>query len=242
MVAPLPGHQEDPAEAGNALILDRVTKVYATRSPHPVVALDDVSLSLANGEVVALMGPSGCGKSTLLQIAGCLDRPTQGRVVLGCLDVTQAPSHRLHQIRNRMVGFVFQQHRLLPNLSALENVAVPLRYAGMSRRRAADEAGEWLERVGLADRRHHVPSELSGGERQRVAVVRALINRPELVLADEPTGELDSENGEQILDLIAQLNAELGTTFLIATHDSSVAGRADRIIRLRDGRLADAAS
>ena len=238
MVANAASPEHEPAAAESALVLDGISKVYEASASHPVRALDRVSLSLAHGEIAALMGPSGCGKSTLLQIAGCLDRPTRGRVVVDGIDVSTSPPHRLHHVRNQKIGFVFQQHHLLPNLSAVENVSVPLRYAGVPKRRALDESLTWLERVGLSDRAHHFPAELSGGERQRVAVVRALINRPRIVLADEPTGELDSATGEAIINLMLDLNAQLGAAFLIATHDLDVASRAHRIIRLKDGRLA----
>lgn len=227
----------DREDAQSPLVLEDVSKVYGGRSTHPVRALEDVRLRLNPGEIAALVGPSGCGKSTLLQIAGCLDRPTRGRVILDGLDVTAVPSHRLHRIRNRMVGFIFQQHHLLPNLTAVENVSVPLRYAGAPRRQALDEAMAWLDRVGLADRARHLPAELSGGERQRIAVVRALVNKPRIVLADEPTGELDSAASEQVMSLMLELNARTKAAFLIATHDPGVAGRAHRIIRLQDGRV-----
>ena len=238
MVAPVSPPAAGRGAAPSALVLDDVSKVYEGRSAHPVRALERVSLRLSQGEVAALVGPSGCGKSTLLHIAGCLDRPTSGRVVVDGLDVTELPASRLHRVRNRVIGFIFQQHHLLSHLTAVENVAVPLRYAGVSRGEALEMAFAWLERVGLGGRARHFPGELSGGERQRVAVARALVNQPRIVLADEPTGELDSATGDQVVRLMLDLSAQTGAALLIATHDPNVANRAHRIIRMQDGRLA----
>jgi putative ABC transport system ATP-binding protein len=201
-----------------------------------VRALDDVSMTVAPGEMVAITGPSGSGKSTLMHILGCLDQPDQGRYVLAGEDVSLLRRDDLADIRNRRIGFVFQTFNLLPRLSALENVELPLLYAGQSR--ARDRAIETLKAVGLGDRMSHSPNQLSGGQRQRVSVARALINDPDLVLADEPTGNLDTKTGEEIMCLLESLNAE-GRTIVIVTHDTAVAKRCRRQIHIRDGRIVE---
>src|ERR1043166_5537804 len=200
-----------------------------------VHALRDVSLEIARGEYVAIMGPSGSGKSTLMNVVGCLDTPTSGRYELNGTDVSQMDDNQLAEVRNREIGFVFQTFNLLPRSNALHNVELPLIYAGESaeeRRRTALEA---LRQVGLADRIHHKPNELSGGQRQRVAVARALVNKPSILLADEPTGNLDSKTGAEIMTLFADL-AQKGNTIIVVTHEEEVAKHARRIIRIRDGR------
>jgi putative ABC transport system ATP-binding protein len=218
-----------------ALTLEGVSKVYAM-GDHEVHALRTVSFAVPAGEYVALMGPSGSGKTTLMNIIGILDRPSGGRCLLGGEDVSRLDAVAQAVMRNRHVGFVFQAFHLVPRLSALENVEVPLVYAGyppsVRRRRAL----EVLDRVGLADRGHHHTSQLSGGQRQRVAIARALAVEPSLLLADEPTGNLDSETGEEILALFDQLNAG-GVTMVVVTHESDVAVRCQRVLTLRDGRL-----
>lgn len=220
-----------------AASLHGVSKVYKPGTPGEIIALDKIDLEIASGETVALTGPSGCGKSTLLSILGLLDRPTTGRVRLAGVDVQSVAKGELPHLRNRYVGFVFQRHHLIGALTAVENVAVPLRYRGVPRQRALRTAAAWLDRVGLSHRLHHLPSELSGGEQQRVAVARALVGEPTLLLADEPTGELDSGNASRLIELLAELNRELGQTIVIATHDREVAAACHRLLEMRDGRL-----
>ncbi len=201
-----------------------------------VRALRGVTLGIESGGFISVMGPSGSGKSTLLNILGCMDRPTDGTVLLDGVNLGKVRPRQLPKIRREKVGFVFQQYQLLSYLTAMENVMLPLRYADVGRRAARKRALDVLERVGLGDRAHHRPAELSGGQQQRVAIARALINRPAIVLADEPTGNLDSKSGDEILDLLRELN-ETGQTFIIVTHDPRVAERTDRTIYLHDGEV-----
>jgi putative ABC transport system ATP-binding protein len=218
------------------VIVNHVEKVYAT-GQRTVAALRGVSLEMLAGEFVALMGPSGCGKSTLLHLLGGMDRPTHGRVVIGGTELATLSETALAQFRRRRVGFIFQFFNLLPTLTVLENAALPLMLDGVSDHEAQERAMVLLERVGLHTRASHFPAELSGGEMQRVAVARAVISKPALILADEPTGSLDSENGRQVMALLRELNHELGLTIVLATHDDEAARFAGRIIRLRDGMI-----
>ncbi|MEJ1160799.1 ABC transporter ATP-binding protein [Prosthecomicrobium sp. N25] len=214
---------------------DGLTKVYATGDVE-VPALAGASFRIARGSFVAVMGPSGSGKSTLMNLIGCLDRPTRGRLLIDGVDVAALPSDALAAIRRKTIGFVFQSFNLLPRLTALENVGMPLSYGGVSTRARRGRSAELLAAVGLADRGRHYPPQLSGGQKQRVAIARALVNDPSLILADEPTGALDSRTGREILALMQRLNRD-GRTIVVVTHDEEVARHAGRILRFRDGRL-----
>lgn len=213
----------------------KLTKIYPM-GEEEVHALRGVSFSVRRNEYIAIMGPSGSGKSTLLHILGCLDRPTSGDLTIEGTNVLQATDNRLAEIRNRRIGFVFQNFNLMARATALENVELPLIYGGVRRKERRERALAALERVGLADRLHHRPAELSGGQRQRVAIARALVTEPAFILADEPTGSLDSKTSVQIMELFAQLHQE-GNTLLVITHNQSVAQEAQRIIELLDGRI-----
>jgi putative ABC transport system ATP-binding protein len=199
-----------------------------------IEVLKGLNLNIHRNEYVALMGPSGSGKSTLMNIMGCLDTPTKGSYVLNGNDVSSMLDDELAIIRNKEIGFVFQQFNLLPRLSALENVALPLVYAGISKKEREQQAKYYLEQVNLADRWHHKPNELSGGQCQRVAIARALVNKPSIILADEPTGNLDSKTSIEIMDIFSSIHAN-GNTVVLVTHEEEIALHARRIIRLRDG-------
>jgi putative ABC transport system ATP-binding protein len=213
-----------------------VERVYRLGEDVEVRALAGVSLRIARGEFVAIMGSSGSGKSTLMHILGCLDAPTAGRYLLDGVDVRDIPEDDLADLRNRKIGFVFQSFNLVARTTALANVELPLAYAGLGRRERRARATAALAAVGLEDRLHHLPSELSGGQQQRAAVARAIVTDPAIVLADEPTGNLDSHSTEEILGVFARLNAE-GRTVVLITHESDVAARARRVVRLGDGRV-----
>ncbi len=215
------------------VIAQDLVKVYGDGAE--VRALDGLTMTVGRGEFVAVMGPSGSGKSTLLHILGALDRPTSGEIWVDGQNLARIRD--LDTFRARTVGFVFQLHNLIPTLTARENVEVPMMGQPVGRRERRRRAEELLERVGLRDRMNHLPNQMSGGERQRVAIARALANRPALLLADEPTGNLDSQSGAEVVALMRELNRDLGTTIIIVTHDPSVARRADRILLMRDGRI-----
>ena len=215
--------------------LKDVYKIYPM-GDETVHALDGVSLSIDQGEFVAIVGSSGSGKSTAMNIICCLDVPTSGSYHLGGVDVSTMDDDQQAEIRNKMLGFIFQQYNLIPKLSVLENVELPLLYAGVPAEERRNRAIHSLERVGLADKRKHLPSQLSGGQQQRVSIARALAGSPSVILADEPTGALDSRTGREVLGFLKKLNRE-GDTVVLITHDNSIAVRADRIIRLQDGRI-----
>ncbi len=217
-----------------------VEQLFHMGKRNVVHALRGTDLEVGAGEFVAVMGPSGSGKTTLLNVIGCLSRPTAGHVVLGDRDVTKLRDRELDAIRGREIGFVFQGYSLIPTRTALENVMMAAEYAGVPRQERRPRAIEMLERVGLSDRVDQMASELSGGEQQRVAIARALVKRPSLVLADEPTGNLDSVSADEIISLVANLRTD-GQTILMVTHDPKMAGYADRVVFLRDGRVVDEA-
>lgn len=218
--------------------LSGVCKHYNLGSQE-IPVLKNLSLRIQQNDFIALMGPSGSGKSTLMNIIGCLDTPSSGMYLLRGRDVGSLGDAELAEVRNRHIGFVFQQFNLLPRLSALENVKLPLVYAGVSGRERNDIAMQALEQVGLAGRAQHRPSELSGGQNQRVAIARALVNKPDIILADEPTGNLDSATSAEIMELFHQIHRQ-GNTIVLVTHEDSIAAHAQRIIRLKDGQIAPA--
>ena len=215
--------------------LNNVYKIYRM-GEEEVHALDGISLTIDEGEFVAIVGHSGSGKSTAMNIIGCLDVPTSGTYKLGGIDVSTMDDDQQAEIRNKMLGFIFQQYNLIPKLSVQENVELPLLYAGVSAEERRQRAVDALARVGLAEKRKNLPSQLSGGQQQRVSIARALAGDPSVILADEPTGALDSRTGREVLSFLQQLNAE-GDTVVLITHDNSIAVKAKRIIRLQDGRI-----
>lgn len=219
----------------NILKLEGVSKIYRMDGVS-VKALDNVSLEIAEGEFVSIVGPSGSGKSTLMHIVGCLDTPTSGKVLLDGQEVSRMTERQLAQVRNKKIGFVFQQFNLLPRTSALENVSLPLLYNGTSSSQAPKKAAEVLRQVGLGDRLDHHPNQLSGGQQQKVAIARALVTNPSIILADEPTGNLDSKSGAEIMEIFKNLHRQ-GRTIILVTHDDDIASQAQRIIRLKDGKI-----
>lgn len=221
-------------KVNNVVTANNLTKTY-TMGDVEVHALRGLSLEIATGEVVAIMGPSGSGKTTLMNILGALDRPTSGEYFLDGESVAKMDDEQLADIRNRKVGFVFQSFNLLPRASALHNVELPLRYSKMNGVNRKQQAKQALESVGLGDRMRHQPNELSGGQQQRVAIARALVNHPSIVMADEPTGNLDTKSGDEVMDLLLDLNKERGTTLIIITHDPEIAEQTQRVIHIRDG-------
>ena len=225
--------KEEISSNGWVIQAENLTKVYKMGEVE-VHALNGLSLKIACGEVVSIMGPSGSGKSTLMNIIGCLDRPTSGEYILDDEPVARLTDDQLATIRNRKVGFVFQSFNLLSRATALANVELPLRYSGVTRG-TKERAIAALEAVGLSDRMYHRPNELSGGQMQRVAIARALVNDPAIILADEPTGNLDTKSGHEILELLLKFNREKGTTLIIVTHAPDIAAQSQRIIRIRDG-------
>ena len=218
-----------------AITLTDITKIYSM-GDHTVEALSGVSLSIQAGEFVAIMGPSGSGKSTLMNIIGCLDRPTSGSYLLDGQQVAHLTDDELAVTRNKKIGFVFQNFNLLPRMSALLNVALPLVYGGKKKSERLDRAARAMNMVGLGNRSHHRPNELSGGQRQRVAIARALVNDPAIIMADEPTGNLDSKSGEEIMAIFADLNKQ-GRTVILVTHEPDIAAFARRTIFVRDGKI-----
>ena len=217
------------------LELQNICKDYI-QGKREVPVLQDICFSLQKGEYAAVMGPSGSGKTTLMNIIGCLDQATRGTYLLDGRDVGSCTENQMSDIRLRKIGFVFQNFQLLPRQSALDNVALPLIYAGVSRKERQRRAEAALERVGLSERMYFKPSQLSGGQKQRVAIARAMVNHPELLLADEPTGSLDSRSGEQVMELFGELHRE-GVSILMITHDPGIAAYADRTVEIRDGRI-----
>ena len=216
--------------------LDSITKTYLL-GKESVNVLNNISLKIVQGEFVAIMGPSGSGKSTLMNMIGCLDKPTTGDYFLSGENVSHYNDNELARVRNQSIGFVFQQFHLLPRLSALKNVELPMIYAGVSKAERQSRAEEALKKVGLSDRMDHLPNALSGGQKQRVAIARAIVNKPKIILADEPTGALDSKTSMSIMEQFRELNEEEGVTVIVVTHESEVAEYANRTIFVRDGMI-----
>ena len=227
--------EEKTSRQTEVIRIEDLHKTYILGS-QKVNALDGVSLSINKNDYIAIMGPSGSGKSTMMNILGCLDTPTSGRYVLGGTDVSQMEDSQLAEVRNRQIGFVFQSFNLLPRYSALENVALPLIYCGTPIKERTSLADKALDTVGLSDRKDHKPSELSGGQRQRVAIARAIINNPTIILADEPTGNLDTKTSVEIMNIFEKIYRQ-GNTIIIVTHEEDISKFARRIVRLRDGKI-----
>ncbi len=220
-----------------AVELNEVTKCYGEKEKEcRVTALDNVTLKIEKEEFITIMGPSGSGKSTLLHIIGLLDEASEGEIFLSKIKTTNMTDDQRAEVRNKKIGFVFQAFNLIPSLNVLENVEMPQTISGVDKKERAKNATKILERLGMGNRINHYPNQLSGGEKQRVAIARALINDPEIILADEPTGNLDSKNGQEVLDILEELHRG-GKTIIVVTHDQSVAKRCERIVRLKDGKL-----
>jgi len=218
--------------------LINVTKVYKT-GRFEVIALNNVSMKIEDGEFIAIMGPSGSGKTTLLNLIGCLDKPTKGKIMIDGIDTSQLTDKQLTELRRDKIGFIFQQYYLIPTLTALENVELPMIFKGIPRSERIRRAKELLSLVGLEREMNRMPNELSGGQQQRVAIARALANDPSILLCDEPTGNLDRKSGKVVMDLIKKLNEERGVTVVLVTHDAEVARYAERVVKIVDGRITD---
>ncbi len=216
--------------------LENVWKTYRPSESVEVHAVRGVSLTIKDGEFVAIVGASGSGKSTLMHLMGCLDIPTKGRILLDGKDISKMDPSELARIRGKIIGFVFQNYNLIPSLTALQNVELPMIFQGVEKRKMRERAVSLLQMLGLGDRMGHLPNQLSGGQQQRVAIARALANNPKMILADEPTGNLDSKSGKEVLDLLVGLNKK-GKTLVVVTHDKSIAKKAKRIVKIKDGRI-----
>jgi len=216
--------------------LENVWKTYRPSESVEVHAVRGVSLTIKDGEFVAIVGASGSGKSTLMHLMGCLDIPTKGRILLDGKDISKMDPSELARIRGKVIGFVFQNYNLIPSLTALQNVELPMIFQGVEKRKMRERAVSLLQMLGLGDRMGHLPNQLSGGQQQRVAIARALANNPKMILADEPTGNLDSKSGKEVLDLLVGLNKK-GKTLVVVTHDKSIAKKAKRIVKIKDGRI-----
>ena len=230
------GESEAKEELRRMIRAEHLSKVYRMGKIE-VPALRDVSLKIEEGEFLAIVGPSGSGKSTLLNMLGCLDKPTSGAVFIGGVNTASLSENELAEIRRKKIGFIFQQFNLIHSLTALENVALPMFFAGVKSDARIKRAAELLAKVGLRERMHHKPSELSGGQQQRVAIARALSNNPAVIIGDEPTGNVDSETGDAIMGILEGLNRNEGRTIIVVTHDTEIAAHAPRVIRMKDGRL-----
>ena len=230
------GEGEAKEELRRMIRTEHLSKVYRMGKIE-VPALRDVSLEIEEGEFLAIVGPSGSGKSTLLNMLGCLDKPTSGAVFIGGVNTALLSENELAEIRREKIGFIFQQFNLIHSLTALENVALPMFFAGVKSDARIKRAAELLAKVGLRERMHHKPSELSGGQQQRVAIARALSNNPAVIIGDEPTGNVDSETGDAIMGILEGLNRNEGRTIIVVTHDTEIAAHAPRVIRMKDGRL-----
>jgi lipoprotein-releasing system ATP-binding protein len=228
---------KDMPQTDNIIEIRGLTKVYGDGVE--VRALDGLDLDVKKGEFLSIVGPSGSGKSTLLHMIGILDTPTKGTILIDDQDVTSMDDQQRSSARNKLLGFIFQYHHLLPDFTALENVMMPLLIAGKKKDEAAKEAEKLLNEVGLKDRLHHFPGQLSGGQNQRVAVARALVNQPKIVIGDEPTGNLDSHSSDKVYELLRKLNREFDQTFILVTHDENMARKTDRIVRIVDGKITE---
>ena len=223
-------------KAKSIIRIEEIVKRYVLGGEHEVLALNGVDVTVTEGEYIAIMGPSGSGKSTMLNILGCLDRPTSGRYFLGEEDVSTMPDDELSEVRGKQIGFIFQSYNLIAQLTVIENIQVPLFYQGKNLKDSYDRCAELADMVGLGDRLNHRPNQLSGGQQQRVAVARSLANDPLMILADEPTGNLDSKTGIEVLNMIDKLNAD-GKTIILVSHDDTVAARAQRVLHMKDGKV-----